>query len=61
MYKVSDTISVSAVSMAESGNKFKITGIIPKKQNKKQPIEVSYEQRMIEQFHEQNSPEKQKV
>lgn len=61
MRQISDTISISVSSMTEAGNGFKIIGTAPQKHTEKKGIEQSYEQMLIDNFKEQNSPENNKI
>lgn len=62
MSGVSDTISVSASSFAKTENDFKVIGgVRPKEHKEDKSIAQSYEQTLIDDFKEQNSPENNKI
>lgn len=62
MSGVSNTISVSASSFTKTENSFKVIGgVRPKEHKEDKSIVQSYEQTLIDNFKEQNSPENNKI
>lgn len=61
MKHISNNITISAAFLSEMGTDFKVIGTASREHTEKKGIEQSYEQRLIDDFKEQNSPENKKI